>query len=239
MNELQIFENPEFGKLRTVSIEGEPWFVGKDAAGILGYTNPQKAVRDHVDDEDRTVNDSFTVNGTAVTLINESGVYSLVFGSKLPKAKKFKHWVTSEVLPSIRRTGSYSINVKGDMEQGEFLAKLASKTKDNRQRAILIARAANIGLGWEVLPIPSYDQEKMAKADIPYEDYGVADFLETADVLNRPTYEVHSEYVGWCRENHIEPTNKINFSKVVSRVGSYRVADKHWQQRKYRIFVKR
>ena len=108
MKNMTVFESPEFGSIRTVELDGEPWLVGKDVAEALGYTNPQKAVRDHVDEEDRTVNDSFTVNGTPITLINESGLYSLVLASKLPTARKFKRWVTSEVLPSIRRTGQYS-----------------------------------------------------------------------------------------------------------------------------------
>lgn len=105
MNDIQVFNNPEFGEIRTVEINNEPWFVGKDVAVILGYSNPQKAIRDHIDEDDRTVNDSFTVNGTAIALINESGLYSLVLSSKLPTAKKFKRWVTSEVLPSIRKHG--------------------------------------------------------------------------------------------------------------------------------------
>lgn len=109
MNELQVFSNPEFGQVRTLTIEEEPWFVGKDVAVALRYTNPQKAVRDHVEPEDRTVNESFTVNGTMATLINESGLYALIFGSKLESAKRFKHWVTHDVLPAIRKTGSYSI----------------------------------------------------------------------------------------------------------------------------------
>ena len=108
MNEVTIFKNTEFGEIRTLEINGEPWFVGKDIAEILGYTNPQKAIRDHIDEEDRTVNDSFTVNGTTPILINESGLYSLILSSKLPTAKKFKHWVTSEVLPAIRKTGAYN-----------------------------------------------------------------------------------------------------------------------------------
>ena len=109
MNELKIFENAEFGQIRTVIIDNEPWLVGKDVAEVLGYTNPQKALRDHIDEEDRTLNESFTVNGTKGILINESGLYSLILSSKLPNAKKFKHWVTSEVLPSIRKTGSYHL----------------------------------------------------------------------------------------------------------------------------------
>ena len=108
MNELEIFNNPEFGQIRATEINGEPYFVGKDIAEALGYTNPQKAIRDHVDEEDKTLNESFTVNGTMAVLISESGVYSLVFGSQLPKAKEFKHWVTSEVLPTIRKHGAYA-----------------------------------------------------------------------------------------------------------------------------------
>lgn len=110
MNEIMIFNNPEFGSVRTVCIDGEPWLVGKDVALILKYTNPQKAIRDHIDPEDRTVNESFTVNGTMATLINESGFYSLVLSSKLPTAKKFKRWVTADVLPTIRKTGGYVAN---------------------------------------------------------------------------------------------------------------------------------
>ena len=81
---IKIWENSEFGTVRTVEIDGEPWLVGKDVAETLGYSNPQKAIRDHIDEEDRTVNESFTVNGTMATLINESGLYALVFRSKLP-----------------------------------------------------------------------------------------------------------------------------------------------------------
>lgn len=106
--DIQVFENVDFGKVRIIELGGEPWFVGKDVAEILGYSNPQKAIRDHVDEEDRTVNESFTVNGTMITLINESGLYSLILSSKLPKAKEFKHWVTAEVIPSIRKTGRYA-----------------------------------------------------------------------------------------------------------------------------------
>lgn len=106
--DIQVFENVDFGKVRIIEMDGEPWFVGKDVAIILGYSNPQKAIRDHVDEEDRTVNESFTVNGTMITLINESGLYSLILSSKLPKAKEFKHWVTADVIPSIRKTGRYT-----------------------------------------------------------------------------------------------------------------------------------
>lgn len=127
MNELKIFNNEEFGKIRTVTIDNEPWFVGKDVAVILGYSNPQKALRDHVDEEDRTLNDSFTVNGTKGILINESGLYGLILSSKLPNAKKFKHWVTSEVLPTLRKTGSYEMPKK--KQSNERLASVNNAVK--------------------------------------------------------------------------------------------------------------
>lgn len=108
MNELQIFDNPEFGKIRTVERDGEPWFVGKDVAAALGYSNSRKALADHVDDEDKGVTKCDTLGGVQdLTVINESGLYSLVLSSKLPTARKFKRWVTSEVIPTIRKHKAY------------------------------------------------------------------------------------------------------------------------------------
>ena len=111
MNEMMIFNNPEFGSVRTVCIDGEPWLVGKDVAEILGYSNPRKALIDHVDADDKGVTKCDTLGGAQnLTVINESGFYSLVLSSKMPNAKKFKHWVTAEVLPTIRKTGGYVAN---------------------------------------------------------------------------------------------------------------------------------
>lgn len=107
---LQVFNNPEFGSVRTVVIDEEPWFIGADVATALGYTNPRKALGDHVDGEDKntvTIRDGIKGNPNK-TVINESGMYSLIISSKLPTAKKFKHWVTSEVLPDIRKHGLYA-----------------------------------------------------------------------------------------------------------------------------------
>lgn len=137
MNQLQIFENPEFGAVRTVEIDGEPWLVGKDVAEALGYTNPQKAIRDHVDDEDKGVNESFTVNGTQGILINESGLYSLVLSSKLPTARKFKHWVTSEVLPSLRRHGLYAADEL--LNNPDLMIRAMEELKAERARANALA----------------------------------------------------------------------------------------------------
>lgn len=111
MNDLTIFESPEFGAIRTVELDGEPWLVGKDVAQALGYTDTDQALRRHVDDEDKlTRNFDGSGQNRSMTIINESGLYSLVLSSKLPTAKKFRRWVTSEVLPSIRRTGGYVAN---------------------------------------------------------------------------------------------------------------------------------
>lgn len=111
MNNLQIFENQEFGQVRTVTINGEPWFVGKDVAAALGYSNHRDALKSHVDDDDKMGSQIATQKGVReTTIINESGMYSLIFGSKLESAKRFKHWVTSEVLPAIRKNGGYGQN---------------------------------------------------------------------------------------------------------------------------------
>lgn len=111
MNELTIFENPEFGAIRTVELDGEPWLVGKDVATALGYSNTRDALDRHVDPEDKNtvVNPDGNRGNPNMTIINESGLYSLVLSSKLPTARKFRRWVTSEVLPSIRRTGGYNL----------------------------------------------------------------------------------------------------------------------------------
>lgn len=125
MNDLKIFENKEFGEIRTIIENGEPWFVGKDVAEILGYSNPRKAVIDHVDEEDKmdgvTIRDSIGRKQIPV-LINESGLYSLILSSKLPNAKEFKKWVTSEILPSIRKNGGY-IAGQETMSDDELMAR--------------------------------------------------------------------------------------------------------------------
>ena len=121
MNDLQIFSNPEFGQVRTVELDGQPWLVGKDVAEALEYKNPQRAIRDHVDDEDRGVTKTVTPSGEQeMLIINESGLYSLILSSKMPKAKAFKHWVTSEVLPALRKNGVYeTVKAQQHIEQLE------------------------------------------------------------------------------------------------------------------------
>lgn len=121
MNDLQIFSNPEFGQVRTVEIDGQPWLVGKDVAVALGYKNPQRAIRDHVEDEDKGMTKTVTPSGEQeMLIINESGLYSLILSSKMPKAKAFKRWVTGEVLPALRKNGVYeTVKAQQHIEQLE------------------------------------------------------------------------------------------------------------------------
>lgn len=135
--DLQIFKNEEFGTVRTVVINDEPYFVGKDVAEILGYTNPRKAIGDHVDEDDKGVTKCDTLGGVQdLTIINESGLYSLIFSSKLPKAREFKHWVTSEILPTIRKHGAYM--TAETLEQAilnpDMMIKLCTALKDEQDK---------------------------------------------------------------------------------------------------------
>ena len=135
MMELQIYQNAEFGSVRTATINCEPYFVGKDVAEILGYSNTRKALTDHVDDEDKmdgvTIRDSIGREQTSV-FINESGLYSLILSSKMPNAKKFKHWVTAEVLPAIRKHGMYAIDEI--LENPDLAIAALTQLKEERER---------------------------------------------------------------------------------------------------------
>ncbi len=135
MNEVQIFENEEFGSIRTIYIDNEVWFVGKDITNNLGYSNPSKALADHVDDEDKLNNESLSSLGQrGGWLINESGLYSLILSSKLPSAKAFKRWVTKEVLPTIRKHGFYATDKTLDEMLGseEQTKELLRKLKEEQ-----------------------------------------------------------------------------------------------------------
>ena len=166
MNELKIFENPEFGKIRTVEVNGEPWLVGKDVALALGYGNTKDALLSHVDEEDKRILQrseiatfenhipkiAFPVNfvpadipNRGLTIINESGLYSLVLSSKLPGAKKFRRWVTSEVLPSIRRNGNYTIPDMSKELQAIFM--LDNRTVQHEQRITVLEDSMVVDYG--------------------------------------------------------------------------------------------
>ena len=144
MNDLKIFKNAEFGQIRTVEINGEPWFVAKDITQSLGFGNPRQAISSHVDDDDKGVSIMDTLGGRQeMTIINESGLYSLILGSRLDSAKKFKRWITSEVIPSIRKTGSYQLpqtyadalrELANKAEEAERLALVNHKLEEQNQR---------------------------------------------------------------------------------------------------------
>lgn len=137
MNEIKVFENEQFGEIRTVTIDGQPWFVGKDVANALGYNKSRNAIAQHVDDEDKTpalIQGGCSTGTQKTIVINESGLYSLILKSKLPSAKQFKRWVTSEVLPSIRKYGAYATEetlnrVEDDTEEAEKLFRMLREEK--------------------------------------------------------------------------------------------------------------
>ena len=182
MNNLQIFENPDFGQVRMVMIEDNPYFVGKDVAEILGYKNPNEAIQDHVDNEDKFLRSSMGSEMLKLFssvkdiqnkfgrqdnwFINESGVYALVFSSKLPKAKEFKRWVTSEVLPAIRKHGAYMTEqtVEKALTSPDFLIQLATNLK-KEQKARQEAEAKNFKLEHEVVGLNEKISELKPKAD--------------------------------------------------------------------------
>ena len=187
MNELMIFNNPEFGKIRMLERDGEPWFVGKDIAEALGYKDATKAAREKVDDEDRGVAKMDTPSGQQeMTIINESGLYSLVLGSKLPGAKKFKRWVTSEVLPSIRKNGMYllpkdypsALRALADSEEQRMALEASNATlaAENERQAQVIA---------EFEPIRQYVDTILESTDALATSQIAADYGMSAQQLNK------------------------------------------------------
>lgn len=165
-------------QVRTIEKNGEPWFVGKDVAEILGYSDTAQAVRKHIDNEDKGVVEMTTPGGKQpVTIINESGLYSLILSSKLPTAKKFKHWVTSEVLPSIRKTGEYKItpaqqNRLDIMErnsrarEASLWLRISAQVKSDTYRQVCASYASTVLAGREVIPLPQTTQHHYSATEI-------------------------------------------------------------------------
>lgn len=185
MNETQIFQSEEFGSVRVLEKEDGPWFVGKDVAGILGYTNERKAIRDHVDEEDM-LTERIVTSGQAreVYIINESGVYSLILSSKLPSAKAFKRWITTEVLPAIRRTGGYMGRTEG-LSDAEIMARaleISQRTISERNRRIgeLEIQNSRLAVSNQVMkPKADYFDQLVDRNTL-------TNFRETAKQLNIP-----------------------------------------------------
>lgn len=203
MNDMKIFENPEFGKVRTIVIDNEPWFVGKDVANILKYQNGSRDINRHVDEEDRQNYQNGTFESPrGMTIINESGLYSLILSSKLPTAKKFKHWVTNEVLPSIRKNGGY-IAGQDTLSDNELMARallLAQRVIDDKTKQITemkpkadfydtvanteslfsmadVAKTLDMGIGRNKLFAFLRDKGILDKDNHPYQKYVDAGYL--------------------------------------------------------------
>ena len=183
MNELTIFENPEFGAIRTLTIDDEVWFVGKDVATALGYSDTSDALKKHVDPEDKLTR-RFADSGQnrEMYIINESGLYSLVLSSKLPTARKFRRWVTSEVLPSIRKTGGYTAKAKpmtdyqqmmaetrrrnAQIQEARIYTELAKRYKGTTYEQVLNAHATKSLSGEYLLPLPEAGERLMSAGEV-------------------------------------------------------------------------
>ena len=191
-NEIILFKHDEFGEIRTLNINGEPWFVGKDVAEKLGYVETAKAIRTHVDKEDKGVSVLDTPGGQQkFTTINESGLYSLILSSKLPSAKKFKHWVTSSVLPSLRKHGAYitAETLHKTMSDPRELAKLLTTLADEQDKR----RKLEEENAFLSVKANYYDRILHSKNSVPVtqiaKDYGM-----TAIAFNRMLHDYGIQY---------------------------------------------
>ena len=195
MNELKIFENEQFGKIRMVEIDSTPYFVGKDVAEILGYTNPTKAMQDHVDEEDLSFNESLKLSRqSGAWLINESGLYSLILSSKLPKAKEFKRWVTSEVLPAIRKHGVYAVDEvleNPDMLISALQALKEEKAKAKRLTETLAVQEQQIA---ELKPKASYYDVVLNCKDLVSVTEIAKDYGKSGKWLNEKLHELGIQF---------------------------------------------
>ncbi|HGS9775869.1 TPA: Bro-N domain-containing protein [Clostridioides difficile] len=182
-NNLQIFKNNDFGEIRVIELNGEPWFVGKDVAETLGYKDTSDALKRHVDDEDKGVGEIPTPGGNQnMKIINESGLYSLILSSKLSTAKKFKHWVTRDVLPSIRKTGTYSTKSKDESEikymnaqarlknararEAKIYLELADKVDIKEYKQIMYSKTTELLSGETLIPLPKIDKKTYSATEV-------------------------------------------------------------------------
>lgn len=206
MTDIQTFNSPEFGSIRSVEQNGEPWFVGKDVAEALGYGNPQRAIRDHVDALDTGVTEMVTPGGKQqMPIINESGLYSLIFSSKLEGAQRFKRWVTSEVLPSIRKNGHYMTPaaLREAILNPDTVIQLCQQIKAEREKnARLTAENAKLTAANEIMqPKADYFDQRVAANQL-------TGLQETADGLHIP----RRTFMSWLVERkylYRTPYNKL------------------------------
>lgn len=194
-NELKIFENAEFGSIRTVELDGTPYFVGKDVAEVLAYNEPHKAIARHVDEEDRTKHPVLSNGGNQESwLINESGLYSLILSSKLPKAKEFKRWVTSEVLPAIRRHGLYATDellADPDLAIAAFTALKEEREKTRQLTETVAVQTQQIA---ELKPKACYYDVVLNCADLLSISKIAKDYGKSAKWLNNLLHELGVQF---------------------------------------------
>ena len=243
MNELKIFENPDFGKVRTMEINGEPFLVGKDVAEILGYTNPRKALIDHVDSEDKGVTKCDTLGGTQeMTVVNESGLYSLILSSKLPKAKEFKRWVTSEVLPSIRKHGAYAVDeLINDPELAikAFTALKEERMKNKQLETTVAVQTQQIS---ELKPKATYYDVILNCKDLVSATEIAKDYGKSAKWLNNLLHELGVQFkqggIWLLYQNYAECgyTSTKTHSYLDENGGNHAKVHTYWTQ-KGRIFI--
>lgn len=224
MNNLQIFNSPDFGQVRIVQQNGEPWFIGKDVAEILGYSNTPKAIRDHVDDEDK-LTERIVLSGQnrEVAIINESGLYSLILSSKMPKAKEFKRWVTSEVIPAIRKTGKYEAMAQAVPINDEPATDFTQLEFDQRIRiAAIIAscRRERLPLVAKVLSLDLEGMMPLMPAHITEAEQAAYQYISSVyDSLERdtPIQYFYTAYTKWCMEQNLLPLTKHGVTKVLKK----------------------
>ncbi len=224
MNNLQIFDSPDFGQIRTIQQNGEPWFVGKDVADILGYQNGSRDVNRHVDEDDRQnyQNGTFESN-RGLTIINESGLYSLILSSKMPKAKEFKRWVTSEVIPAIRKTGKYEAMAQAVPINDEPATDFTQLEFDQRIRiAAIIAscRRERLPLVAKVLSLDLEGMMPLMPAHITEAEQAAYQYISSVyDSLERdtPIQYFYSSYTKWCMEQNLLPLTKHGVTKVLKK----------------------
>ena len=224
MNNLQIFNSPEFGQVRTIQQNGEPWFVGKDVAEILGYKDTSDAMKKHVDIEDKLTR-RFADSGQnrEMYIINESGLYSLILSSKMPKAKEFKRWVTSEVIPAIRKTGKYEAMAQAVPINDEPATDFTQLEFDQRIRiAAIIAscRRERLPLVAKVLSLDLEGMMPLMPAHITEAEQAAYQYISSVyDSLERdtPIQYFYSSYTKWCMEQNLLPLTKHGVTKVLKK----------------------
>ncbi|WP_026385492.1 phage antirepressor [Acidaminococcus intestini] len=195
MKKLEIFQNKSFGRIRTLAINNEPWFVGKDVAKILGYAKPENAIANHVDEEDKTstlIQGSGSNYKSKAIIINESGLYSLVLSSKLPSAKEFKRWITHEVIPAIRKHGAYMTEdtLEKALTSPDFLIQLATQLKEEKEKRLAAEKQIEM------------DRPKTIFADAVSASHTSILVGEMAKILRGNGVEIgQKRFFDWLREN--------------------------------------